>query len=46
VILTVEDERLVRDYLGEILEQAGSQVVSAAKAFEILESCDRSGPWF
>jgi CheY-like chemotaxis protein len=30
VILTVEDETLVRDYLSEILERAGYQVVSAA----------------
>jgi two-component system, response regulator PdtaR len=43
VILTVEDETLVRDYLGEILEYAGYQVVSAAnadEAIEILESRD------
>jgi two-component system, response regulator PdtaR len=37
VILTVEDETLVRDYLGEILEQAGYQVVSAANADEAIE---------
>ena len=43
VILTVEDETLIRDYLGQILEQAGYQVVSAAnadEAIEILESRD------
>jgi CheY-like chemotaxis protein len=41
VILIVEDETLVRFYLGEILEYAGYQVVSAAnadEAIEILES--------
>jgi CheY-like chemotaxis protein len=41
VILTVEDETLVGDYLGEILEGAGYQVVAAAnadEAIEILES--------
>ena len=37
VILTVEDETLVRDYLGEILEQAGYQVVSAANADDAIE---------
>jgi CheY-like chemotaxis protein len=41
VILAVEDETLVRDYLTDILEEAGYQVVSAAnadEAIEILES--------
>jgi two-component system, response regulator PdtaR len=41
VILIVEDETFVRLYLGEVLEDAGYQVVSAAnadEAIEILES--------
>jgi two-component system, response regulator PdtaR len=41
VILAVEDETLVRDYLTGVLEDAGYQVVSAAnadEAIEILES--------
>jgi two-component system, response regulator PdtaR len=41
VILAVEDETLVRDYLTNVLEDAGYQVVSAAnadEAIEILES--------
>ena len=37
VILTVEDETLVGDYLGEILERAGYQVVAAANADEAIE---------
>jgi two-component system, response regulator PdtaR len=43
VILIVEDETLPRLYLGEVLERAGYQVVSAAnadEAIEILESRD------
>jgi two-component system, response regulator PdtaR len=41
IILIVEDETLIRDYLGEILEQAGYRVVPATnadEAIEILES--------
>jgi two-component system, response regulator PdtaR len=41
IILIVEDETLIRDYLGEILENAGYRVISAAnadEAIEILES--------
>jgi two-component system, response regulator PdtaR len=41
VILIVEDETFVRLYLGEVLEDAGYQVVSATnadEAIEILES--------
>jgi CheY-like chemotaxis protein len=41
VILTVEDETLIRDYLTGVLEDAGYQVISAAnadEAIEILES--------
>lgn len=43
VILTVEDEPLVSEYLGEVLGDAGHQVVAAANADEamaILESRD------
>jgi two-component system, response regulator PdtaR len=41
VILTVEDETLLNAYLGEVLENAGYQVVAAAnadQAIEILEA--------
>jgi DNA-binding NtrC family response regulator len=41
IILTVEDEFLVGAYLGEVLEEAGYQVIAAANADEaiaILES--------
>jgi DNA-binding NtrC family response regulator len=37
VILIVEDETLPRLYLGEVLERAGYQVVSAANANEAIE---------
>jgi CheY-like chemotaxis protein len=37
VILIVEDETLPRLYLGEVLERAGYQVVSAANADEAIE---------
>jgi CheY-like chemotaxis protein len=43
VILTVEDETLLSAYLGEVLEEAGYQVVAAAnadEAIEILETRD------
>jgi CheY-like chemotaxis protein len=43
IILIVEDETLVRDFLREVLDQADYQVVSAAnadEAIEILESRD------
>jgi two-component system, response regulator PdtaR len=41
VILTVEDECLVSEYLGEVLEQAGYRVIATASADEaiaVLES--------
>jgi DNA-binding NtrC family response regulator len=37
VILAVEDETLVKDYLTDILEEAGYQVVSAANVDEAIE---------
>lgn len=43
VILTVEDETLLSAYLGEVLGDAGYQVVAAAnadEAIEILEARD------
>ncbi len=43
VILTVEDEFLIAEHLGEILKEAGFQVVAAANADEaiaILEERD------
>ena len=40
IILIVEDETLIRDYLGEFLEYAGYQVVVAA-----VESGGRPMPW-
>jgi CheY-like chemotaxis protein len=42
-ILTVEDEEPLREYLGEILEDAGYSVIAAANADEaivVLESHD------
>jgi two-component system, response regulator PdtaR len=43
VILTVEDETLVSAYLGQVLKDAGYQVIAAAnadEAIEILEARD------
>jgi two-component system, response regulator PdtaR len=37
VILTVEDETLLSIYLGEVLQNAGYQVVAAANADEAIE---------
>ena len=36
VILTVEDEFLIAEYLGEILEEAGFEVVAAANADDAI----------
>src|ERR1700734_1423173 len=43
VILTVEDETLLSAYLGQVLKDAGYQVIAAAnadEAIEILEARD------
>jgi CheY-like chemotaxis protein len=37
VILTVEDETLVSAYLGQVLKDAGYQVIAAANADEAIE---------
>ena len=46
VILTVEDEVLLSEYLGEVLEQAGYTVIATAnadQAIEVLEARDDIG---
>jgi two-component system, response regulator PdtaR len=40
-ILTVEDELLLSEYLGEILEEAGYSVVAAANADEAIAVLER-----
>ena len=37
VILTVEDEPLIREHLGEVLREAGYEVVAAPNADEAIE---------